>query len=102
MTAFQSTLSGHRIPVGTQMDRLRCIMESDETYRNDDMETLVALWMDEGLQYIIPADCHDKFTSFMVSKATPAKSGLNRIQDLRRLFTHLAPSPDVAERRGRG
>ena len=89
------------VPLGTQMDRLRCIMESDEGCRNNDMETLVVLWMQEGLRYILAPEEHDKFVSWMVTEATPAKSGLNRIQDLRRLFSHLAPSPDVAEKRNR-
>ena len=103
MTQYQTTFDGHRVPVGsTIQDRIRCLMESDEGCRNDDMEMLAALWMEDGMQYIIPHEYHDALTSFLVTKATNAKTAINRAQDLRRLFTHLAPSPDVAERRGRG
>ena len=102
MTNYQKTLDGRTVPLGTQMGRLRCIMESDEGCRNNDMETIVIYWMDEGLRYILDPAEHDKFVSYMATEATPAKSLLNRIQDNRRLFSHLAPSPDVAEKRGRG
>ena len=103
MTAFQRTLEGHRIPVGsTIMDRIRCLMESDEAARNSDMEMLAALWMEDGMQYVIPPEYHDRLVSFLVTKATNAKTALNRRQDLCRMFSHLAPSPDVAERRGKG
>jgi len=103
MTHYQATFDGHRVPVGsTIQDRIRRLMESDEGARNDDMEMLVQLWMEDGLQYVIPPEFHDALTSFLVTRATNAKTAINRAQDLRRLFTHLAPSPDVAEKRGRG
>ena len=103
MTAFQATLEGHRIPVGsTIQDRIKTLMESDEAARNNDMEMLAALWMEDGMQYVIPPEYHDALTSFLVSKATNAKTALNRRQDLCRMFSHLAPSPDVAEKRGKG
>jgi len=102
MTHYQATFDGHRIPVGsTIQDRIRTLMENDEAARNDDMEMLVQLWFEDGLQYVIPPEYHDALTSFLVSKATNAKTALNRRQDLQRLFAHLAPSPDVAEKRGR-
>ena len=103
MTQYQATFDGRRIPVGsTIQDRIRALMENDEAARNDDMEMLVQLWMEDGLQYVIPPEFHDALTSFLVTRATNAKTAINRAQDLRRLFTHLAPSPDVAEKRGRG
>ena len=96
MTHYQATLEGHRVPVGsTIMDRIRCLMEGDEGCRNDDMEMLAALWMEDGLQYVIPHEYHDALVSFLVSKATNAKTALNRRQDLQRMMTHLAPSPDM-------
>ena len=102
MTQYQATFDGRRIPVGsTIQDRIRTLMENDEAARNDDMEMLAALWMQDGLQYVIPPEYHDRLVSFLVTKATNAKTALNRRQDLCRLFTHLAPSPDVAEKRGR-
>ena len=101
MTHYQSTLEGQRIPVGsTIMDRIQSLMENDEGCRNDDMEMLTALWMEDGLQYIIPHEYHDALVSFLVTKATNAKTALNRRQDLQRMMAHLAPSPDVAEKRG--
>ena len=102
MTAYQRTLNGHRVALGTVQDRIRGLMESDEGCRNDDMEMLAQLWMQDGMQYVIPVDYHEALVSFLVTKATNAKTALNRRQDLCRLFTHLAPSPDVAERRGKG
>ena len=103
MTAFQATLEGHRIPVGsTIQDRIKTLMESDEAARNSDMEMLAALWMEDGMQYVIPPEYHDRLVSFLVTKATNAKTALNRRQDLCRMFSHLAPSPDVAEKRGKG
>ena len=102
MTHYQGTFDGRRIPVGsTIQDRIKALMENDEDCRNDDMEMLVQLWFEDGLQYVIPPEFHDALASFLVTKATNAKTALNRRQDLCRLFTHLAPSPDVAEKRGR-
>ena len=105
MTQYQTTFDGHRIPVGsTIMDRIRCLMESDEDCRNDDMEMLAALWMEDGMQYVIPPEFHEPLVSFLTTTATNAKTALNRRQDLQRepALSHLAPSPDVAERRGKG
>jgi len=105
MTHYQATFDNHRIPVGsTIMDRIRCLMEGDEGCRNYLMEMLAALWMQDGLQYVIPPEYHDPVVSFLTGKATNAKTAINRWQDLQRdpHLTHLAPSPDVAERRGRG
>ena len=102
MTHYQATLEGHRIPVGsTIQDRIKTLMESDEAARNSDMEMLAALWMEDGMQYVIPPEYHDRLVSFLVTKATNAKTALNRRQDLCRMFSHLAPSPDVAEKRGK-
>ena len=102
MTAFQTTFEGYAVPVGsTIMDRIRCLMEADESCRNDDMEMLAALWMEDGLQYVVPPEFHDSVVSFLVTKATNAKTAINRRQQLQAMFTHLAPSPDVAEKRNR-
>ena len=103
MTHYQTTFDGLSIPVGsTIQDRIKTLMESDEAARNNDMEMLAQLWMEDGMQYVIPPEFHDRLVSFLVSKATNAKTALNRRQDLQRLFSHLAPSPDVAEKRGKG
>ena len=101
MTAYQRTLNGNTIALGTIQDRIRCLMENDEGCRNDDMEMLAALWMEDGMRYVIPPEFHEPLVSFLTTTATNAKTALNRRQDLCRLFTHLAPSPDVAEKRGR-
>ena len=103
MTQYQTTFAGHRMPVGsTIQDRIKTLMESDEAARNNDMEMLAALWMEDGMQYVIPPEYHDRLVSFLVTKATNAKTALNRRQDLCRMFSHLAPSPDVAEKSGKG
>ncbi len=102
MTTYQRTLNGNRVALGTQMDRIQSLMEADEDCRNYLMEMLAQLWMDDGLQYKLCTHCHEPFMSFMVTDATNAKSAINRMQDLQRLHAHLAPSPDVAEKRGRG
>lgn len=102
MTTYQQDLFGHRTALGTIMDRIQSIMEADEGCRNDDMEMLAQLWMQDGLDHVLPVELHEPFVSFLVSKATNAKTALNRRQDLQRLFEHLAPSPDVAEKRGVG
>ena len=104
MTHYQATFDGHRIPIGsTIMDRIRCLMEGDEGCRNDDMEMLAALWMEDGMQYVIPPEHHDALVVFLTTKATKAKTALNRRQQLQAnpSLSHLAPSPDVAERRGK-
>jgi len=104
MTQYQATFDGRRIPVGsTIQDRIRALMENDEAARNDDMEMLAALWMQDGLQYVIPPEYHDRLVSFLVTKATNAKTALNRRQQLQAdpSLSHLAPSSDVAERRRR-
>ena len=102
MTHYQDDLFGHRMALGTIMDRIRYLMEGDEGCRNDDMEMLAQLWFQDGLDHVLPPEFHEPFTSFLVSKATNAKTALNRRQDLQRLHAHLAPSADVAEKRGQG
>jgi hypothetical protein len=104
MTHYQYTLSGHRSALGSIQDRVRGLMEADEGCRNDDMEMLAQLWMEDGLEHVIPPEFHEPLVSFLVSKATNAKTALNRRQDLQREpgLEHLAPSPDVAEKRGQG
>ena len=103
MTQYQATFDGRRIPVGsTIQDRIKALMENDEGCRNYLMEMLAQLWMEDGLQYIIPPEYHDPVVSFLTGRATNAKTAINRWQDLTRLFSHLAPSPDVAEKRGKG
>ena len=102
MTHYQDDLFGGSMALGTIMDRIRYLMEGDEGCRNDDMEMLAALWMEDGLDHVLPPEFHEPVVSFLVSKATNAKTALNRRQDLQRLHAHLAPSPDVAERRGKG
>jgi len=101
MSHYQATFDGRRIPLGSQQDRIQSIMESDEGCRNYLMEMLWVLWMDDGLQYLLTPEQHITVQDWFVKKATNAKSAINRWQDLQRLFTHLAPSPDVAEKRGR-
>ena len=83
MTHYQGTFDGHRVPVGTTIqDRIRRLMENDEGARNDDMEMLAQLWMEDGLQYVIPPEYHDALTSFLVSKATNAKTALRWWKEL--------------------
>jgi len=83
MTHYQATFDGRRIPVGsTIQDRIKALMENDEDCRNDDMEMLVQLWFEDGLQYVIPPEFHDALTSFLVSKATNAKTALRWWKEL--------------------
>ena len=83
MTQYQATFDGRRIPVGsTIQDRIRTLMENDEAARNDDMEMLAALWMQDGLQYVIPPEYHDRLVSFLVTRATNAKTALRWWKEL--------------------
>ena len=102
MTAFQATLEGHRIPVGSATDRVYWLMVQDEGCRNYLMELLWTAWMEDGILDFIPPERHDEATCWFTTKATNAKSLINRWQEYRRNSPHLAPSPDVAEKRGKG
>ena len=89
---------------GTDMDRAQVVLEADEGCRNNQTEALFVYWLMYDLDIIqafVEPDKHDA----MIAAArllTPAKTVLNRVQDCQRTHEHLAPSPDVAERRGKG
>ena len=103
MTQYQATFDGRRIPVGsTTTDRVYCLMVADEGCRNYLMELLWTYWMEDGLRHLLYPEQHDVIGDWFTTKATNAKSLINRWQDHQRNSPHLAPSPDVAERRGRG
>ena len=100
MAHYQDDLFGGRMALGSATDRVYWLMIEDEGCRNYLMELLWAAWAEEGLLDFIYPEKHDEATSWFVSKATNAKSLINRWQEYRRKCAHLAPSADVAEKKG--
>ena len=88
----------------TDMDRVQLIMEGDERARNCDNVAVISYWLTHDLDIIqefVEPHRHEAMIK-AASRLTPAKTIINRAQDCRRKHDHLAPSPDVAERRGAG
>ncbi len=105
MIARQHDLFGGSAVIrqGTDADRVKHILDSDEGCRNNQNETIFVYWLTHQLDIIqefVEPDKHDAMVR-AARKLKPAKTVINRQQDLQRLHDHLAPSPDVAEQRQR-
>ena len=85
---------------GTDADRVRHLLETDEGCRNSYAELVGRYWLQfDGLDDVLPAYLHEPFLSWLSREATSWKSLQNRAMEVQRARDDLAPAPDVEQYR---
>lgn len=99
---YQKGLFGGEVVAGDVVDRVRFVLESYPETRDSYAALMAAFWMEfDGLDEVLPADVHDDFVCWFVSRATSAKTLQNRAMEVQRGDARLGPSEGVREKRRR-
>ncbi len=102
MIARQFDLFGGTAVAGDVVEAVRHVLETDAGARDSYMEVIGQVWfLRDGLDSVLPPECHDGFLRWLRRDATSPKTIQNRCMELQRMYPELAASPVAQERRKR-
>ena len=97
----QYDLWGGSVLSGDIAAKVEALLEDQPDARDSYAELVGLYWfVYDGLDRILPPDCHDAFMRFM-NRATSWKTIQNRAMEIQRRRPDLDASPDVRDKRNR-